>query len=118
MASTNTTAKAADKAEQEPTVAPAGDHDRVTMLSLRADGSPDQTAPEIVGDKAVAEAATKRQFAERAVSAADDAARRANQEADKAPQDPTISALQEEHEKVAAAAESTAAAVVEQLHQG
>lgn len=112
MATTTTAAKA------DQPVAPAGDHDRVTMLSLRADGTPDQTAPEIVGDKGVAEAATKRQFAERAVSAADDAARRANQEADKAPQDPTISALQEEHEKVAAAAESTAAAVVEQLHQG
>ena len=50
-------------------------HDRVAMLSLKADGTPDQTNPEMIGDKEFSIEATKRQFAEHAVSAADDAKR-------------------------------------------
>jgi hypothetical protein len=52
-----------------------GAHDRVAMLSLRADGTPDQTNPEIIGDKDAAVAAAKVQFAQQAVSAVDEAKR-------------------------------------------
>jgi len=31
------------------------DHDRVVMLSLRADGTPDQIDPELIGQPVVAE---------------------------------------------------------------
>jgi len=48
-----------------------GAHDRVQMLSLKADGSPDQLNPEIIGDKEVAIEAAKVQFAQQAVSAVD-----------------------------------------------
>jgi hypothetical protein len=48
-----------------------GDHDRVAMLSLQADGTPDQHNPEIIGDKDAAIKATKVQFAQQAVSAVD-----------------------------------------------
>jgi hypothetical protein len=48
-----------------------GDHDRVAMLSLRADGVPDQYAPEVIIDEDAAVRAAKVQFAEQAVSAAD-----------------------------------------------
>ncbi|MEI4273921.1 hypothetical protein TEK04_19545 [Klenkia sp. LSe6-5] len=48
-----------------------GDHDRVAMLSVRADGTADQYDPEIVVDVAVARAATREQFTQQAVSAAD-----------------------------------------------
>jgi hypothetical protein len=48
-----------------------GDHDRVQMLSLKADGTPDQHNPEIIGDKDVALEAAKEQFKQQAVSAAD-----------------------------------------------
>lgn len=92
-------------------------HDRVTMLSLKADGTPDQTNPEIIGDKEVALKATKRQFAEQAVSAADDARRASEQPAEKVDQDPTIAAAKVEHDKIAAAAEKAAEATVEKLHQ-
>lgn len=94
----------------------ATQHDRVVMLSLKADGTPDQVDPEIIGDKEVALKATKRQFAEQAVSAADEAKRRAEQSAaESVKQDPTIAATQAEHEKIAAAAEKSAAATIEQL---
>ena len=48
-----------------------GQHDRVQMLSLKADGTPDQINPEIIGDKDTAIAAAKVQFAQQAVSAVD-----------------------------------------------
>jgi hypothetical protein len=48
-----------------------GDHDRVAMLSLRADGTPDQHNPELLGDRDTALRAARRQFAEQAVSAVD-----------------------------------------------
>lgn len=96
--------------------------DRVAMLSLNKDGSPDQVNPEVIGNKDFAVAAAKRQFAEQAVSAADDAARVAAAleaaDASTVKQDPTIAELQKEHEKVASAAEKRAESVVGDLHQG
>jgi hypothetical protein len=108
--------------------APAGvtpPHDRVVGLSLRSDGTPDQNNPELIGDKDAAMAATKKQFAEFAVSAADAEARRAAgigteaaPTADGSTGDTAIDQVKAEHEKVAAAAESAAEALVNQLHQG
>ena len=98
-----------------------GDHDRVAMLSLKADGTPDQHNPEIIGDKDAAIAATKVQFAQQAVSAVD-AEKRAElglggtDEGDTS--DAKIDKLKAEHDKVGAAAEKRAEAVVEKLHQG
>ena len=96
-----------------------GDHDRVAMLSLNADGTPDQTNPEIIGDKDAALAAAKEQFAQQAVSAVDTA----NNDpvsgvVEDAPQDPSIEAAQKEHEKAAKAAEKAAEAAVNALHKG
>jgi pectin methylesterase-like acyl-CoA thioesterase len=48
-----------------------GAHDRVAMLRLNADGTVDQTAPELVGEPEFVAEAAKRQFAEQAVSATD-----------------------------------------------
>lgn len=101
----------------ENTVNPAA-HDRVVMLSLKADGTPDQLNPEIVGDKEFAVEAAKRQFAEQAVSAADEAQRSAAADVTKVAQDPAIAATQKEHEKIAAAAEKSAASVIDGLHKG
>jgi hypothetical protein len=111
-----------------------GDHDRVQMLSLHADGTPDQHNPEIIGDKDAALAAAKRQFAEQAVSAADVEARGVTsgpvtiigQPGDKPDkvvpattdatgQDPTVKALTEVHEAAAKAAEAAAEKAVEAL---
>ena len=94
-------------------------HDRVVMLSLRADGTPDQINPEIIGDKEVAKEAAKRQFAEQAVSSADDAKRKADAASgvEHVEQDPTIAAAQAEHEKIAAAAEKAATATIDKLHK-
>ena len=111
------TSSAAKKAAND--VPQGGDHDRVQMLSLRADGSPDQHNPEIVGDKDVAVAAAKRQFAEQAVSAVDVAERGVTAGgADEVPQDPAIEKLKKAHESAAAAAEKRAESVVSSLHQG
>lgn len=97
-----------------------GDHDRVQMLSLKADGTPDQHNPEIIGDKDVAVAAAKEQFRQQAVSAADvaDAPAGGGSTVEDAEQDPKIEAAQKEHEKVADAAEKRASEVVEKLHKG
>jgi tRNA A37 methylthiotransferase MiaB len=94
-----------------------GDHDRVQMLSLRADGTPDQHNPEIVGDRDAVLAATKEQFKQQAVSAADAANAPAGggTTVEDAPQDPAIEAAQKEHEKVAAAAEKAAEKAVDAL---
>ena len=92
-------------------------HDRVAMLSLKADGTPDQTNPEIIGDKDFAVEAAKRQFAEQAVSVADDA-KRATDKAEAAAavkQDPTIEATKKQHDKLQAAAEKSAVETVERL---
>ena len=96
-----------------------GDHDRVQMLSLKADGTPDQHNPEIIGDKDVAIAAAQEQFKQQAVSAADvaNAPAGGGTTVEDAKQDPKIAAAQKEHEKVAGAAEKRATAVVEKLHK-
>ena len=109
--------KTADVAANEK-LPEGGDHDRVSMLSLRADGTPDQHNPEIIGDKDVAVAAAKEQFAQQAVSAADVAAVDGGSTVEDAPQDPSIAEAEAEHKKVAEAAEKRAEATVEQLHKG
>ncbi|HEY1178603.1 MAG TPA: hypothetical protein VGF17_20810 [Phytomonospora sp.] len=114
MAQANSTTDKANTA-----VPNQGDHDRVQMLSLRADGTPDQHNPEIIGDKDAAVAAAQEQFKQQAVSAADVAnAGSGGTTVEDAPQDPTIEAAAKEHEKVAAAAEKAAAKVVDSLRQG
>lgn len=96
-------------------------HDRVVGLSLRSDGTPDQNDPEIIGPKDAAAEATKKQFAEWAVSAVD-AEKRAElglggtDEGDTS--DAKIDALKKEHDKAAAAAEKTAESLVNSLHNG
>lgn len=98
-----------------------GDHDRVVMLSLRADGTPDQHNPEIIGDKEFAVESAKRQFAEQAVSAADVAERGASAApagAELVGQDPEIERMQGIHASAAAEAEKAAQSTVESLHQG
>lgn len=122
MAETKTTATAATGPVVPSATVP---HDRVVGLSLRKDGTPDQNNPELIGDKDAAMAATKKQFAEFAVSAADAEARRAagiGTEAAPPPEgstgDAAIDKVKAEHEKVAAAAESAAEALVESLHKG
>lgn len=98
-----------------------GDHDRVVMLSLKSDGTPDQHNPEFIGDKETALAATKEQFAQQAVSAVD-AEKRAELglggDEDGDTSDAKIDALKAEHDKVAEAAEKRAEKVVNSLHQG
>jgi hypothetical protein len=95
----------------------AGVHDRVAMLSLRADGTPDQTAPEIIGDKDAAVAAAKVQFAQQAVSAVDEA-RRAEERANggEVAEDPSIAEARKAHESARKSAESKAESVVKSLH--
>ena len=99
--------------------AKGGDHDRVTMLSLRADGSPDQIHPEIIGDKDAAIAATAEQFKQQAVSAADREIRGVSSDEDVTDvEDPTVAELKKAHEAAAKGADSAAKSVVESLHQG
>lgn len=92
-----------------------GDHDRVVMLSLRADGTPDQHNPEIIGDKEFALEATKQQFREQAVSAVDQAERGVSSDAGGAEpveQDPAIAEMQKKHEAAEKAADSAAESAV------
>jgi hypothetical protein len=97
-----------------------GDHDRVVMLSLNADGTPDQHNPEIIGDKEFAVDAAKAQFAQQAVAAVD-AEKRAElglggtEDGDTS--DAKIDKLKAEHDKVAASAEKRAESVVNALHK-
>lgn len=99
--------------------AKGGDHDRVTMLSLRADGTPDQINPEIIGDKDAAIAATTEQFKQQAVSAADREIRGvSSDEGASTTEDPTVEELKKAHEAAAKGADSAAKAVVESLHKG
>lgn len=113
------TAKDTEKAVNP--LANEGDHDRVTMLSLNADGTPDQHNPEIIGDKDAAIAATKEQFKQQAIAAVD-AEKRAElglagtEEGDTS--DAAIDKLKAAHDKTAAAAEKRAESVVESLHKG
>lgn len=113
--------KPESKRQAANTAAKEGDHDRVVMLSLRADGTPDQHNPEIIGDKEFAVAAAKEQFAQQAVASVD-AEKRAElglagaDEGDTS--DALIDALKAEHDKVAQAAESRAESVINSLHKG
>lgn len=113
--------KTSTKVDTDQPVVKTGDHDRVVMLSLRADGTPDQYDPEIIGDKDTAIEAAKRQFAEVAVAAVD-ADRRAElglaRSTDTDTSDALIDKLKAEHEKAATAAEKQAESVVNSLHKG
>ncbi|MDR7278930.1 hypothetical protein [Catenuloplanes atrovinosus] len=102
------------------TAVPAhGDRDRVAMLSLRADGTPDQHRPEIIGDREFALAATREQFTQQAVSAVDQRERAATDPvAETVEQDPAIAKLQEAHQAAATAAEAAAQATVDALLVG
>ena len=97
-----------------------GDHDRVQALSIRKDGTLDQSPDvEIIGDKDAALEATKEQFRQIAVSAVD-AEKRAELGLAGSPDegdtsDGAIDALRKEHEKAEAAAEKKAEAVVNSL---
>lgn len=115
MAQANTSTEKANTA-----VPNQGDHDRVQMLSLKADGTPDQHNPEIIGDKATAVAAAQEQFKQQAVSAADvlSAPSGGGTTVEDAPQDPAIEAKVKEHDKVAKAAEKAAEKVINDLHKG
>lgn len=112
-------AEASTTPKQKNEVPHQGDHDRVQMPSVKADGTLDQHNPELIGDKDTTVAAVKEQFKQQAVSAAD----RANAPTgggtvvEDAPQDPSIAKAQKEHEKVAAAAEKAAEKVVNELHK-
>jgi hypothetical protein len=95
----------------------SGAHDRVAMLSLRADGTPDQVAPEIIGDKNAAVAAAKEQFAQQAVSAVDEAQRlEARAGSGEVAEDPSIAEAKKVHDAAAKAAESKAESVVNGLY--
>lgn len=105
------------EAKGNTAVPSGGDHDRVQMLSLSKDGTPDQHNPEIIGDKDVAIAAAKQQFAEQAVSAVDVEKRGATVDtgAETLEQDPSIAELQKAHEAAASAAEKAAESAVNSL---
>lgn len=112
MASTQNTAPVNKAAK-------GGDHDRVAMLSLKADGSPDQHDPEFIGDKDAAVAATAEQFRQQAVSAADVRVRGVSSEGEvSTTEDPTVAEIKKAHEDAAKGAESAAKSVVDSLHQG
>ena len=118
----DTTPKAdAPKAAANTAVPAHGDHDRVAMLSLKADGTPDQFRPELLDEEAALRA-SKTQFVEQAVSAADVAGEAARRAEEGAPgvdpdgkQDPTIAKAQDEHEATAKAAEAAAEKAVKAL---
>lgn len=101
-------------------VAKHADHDRVVMLSLKADGTPSENNPEIIGNPAFALDAAKRQFAEQAVSGVDVEERGVESPhgtvVKDAPQDPSIKRLQDKHEAATKAAHTAAEKVVKALH--
>jgi|tagenome__1003787_1003787.scaffolds.fasta_scaffold20816881_1 hypothetical protein len=118
---TKETKKEVEEAKASTDAAPAADHDRVAALSRRADGTPDQYSPEIIGDKDQAIAYSQEQLRQQAVSAVDTAARRGGTTdtvVEDAPEDPTIAALKKDHDAVAEAATAQAAKEVEELHKG
>ena len=86
----------------------SGDHDRVVMLSLKADGTPDQTNPEVIGDKDFAVEAAKEQFRQQAVSAVDQDKRGEVSDAD----------LLKAHKSAEKSAEASAEKVINDLHKG
>lgn len=120
----NPTAKAVedvDAAESVQVAQVAQDGDRVAMLSLGKDGTPDQVNPTLIGDKADALAGAQRQFADQAVSAVDAVARRestalgAPAAQELLEQDPAIAELKAKHDDAAERAQARAGQVVEAL---
>lgn len=99
--------------------ATSGDHDRVQMLSLRKDGTPDQHDPEFLGDYEATLAATQEQFRQQAVSAVDVAERGATAgggfRVEDAPQDPSVEELQKKHQAAEKSANTAAEKVVKGL---
>lgn len=95
-----------------------GDVDRVAMLSLRADGTPDQTAGvELIGDREFAEKVTQEQFRQQAASARHAAADTASA-GDLPPQDvedPTIAERQERNDAAIKDADAAAKSTVDAL---
>ena len=92
-----------------------GQHDRVQMLSLKADGTPDQVNPEIIGDKDVAIAAAKVQFAQQAVSAVDQKMRGVLADD---PQENDDEKLKKAHDSAAKSGEAAAEKTVNALAKG
>lgn len=70
-------------ADQKEPVTADRDHDRVVMLSRRADGTPDQHAPELIGPKDDAVKASAHQIAVQTNADDEAAVRRAKSEVDK-----------------------------------
>lgn len=121
----------ASKSAGNTAVPHQGDHDRVAMLSLKADGTPDQHNPEIIGDPKAATEAAKVQFAEQAVSARDVELRgvtsgavtiigKPDGQADEevpatTGEDPSIAKLTKAHEAAASAGEAAAEKAVKAL---
>jgi hypothetical protein len=109
--------------QDKPTAKAAehGDHDRIVMASRKPDGSMDQISPEFIGDKAVAEAAAKRQLAEQAASAVDVAARGVTSNPEGvggSEPDAEVQALKDTQEEAIKAAESQGVREVQELHRG
>lgn len=110
-----------------------GDHDRIAMLSLNADGTANQHNPEVILSPEAATEASTRQFQEQAVSAVDTEQRivatgeataivgTPEGEPDKVvaaselPQDPSIEAATKEQIEAAQKAGSAAKVVVSKL---
>lgn len=117
MATTNSTPKTKQAEPGNDAVPTEAVHDNIQMASVKADGSLDQVNPVFIGDKDATLAATKEQFKQQAVSAADAQRSPGGTTVEDAPQDPSIAAAQAEHEKVAVQAEKAAEAVVESHFQ-
>lgn len=103
----------------ETAIPGGGPRDRVAMLSVSRDGTPDQHDPEIIGDKEFALAATKEQFRQQAVSAVDDEKRPelfgTLGAAEEVGQDPKIEELQKAHQAAEKSAEGAAESAVNAL---
>lgn len=114
--------KTAASVSTDKPVVTTNDHDRVVGLSIAKDGTLDQNAPEIIGDKEVALETTKEQFRRIAVAAVDAEKRPelglagSTDEGDTS--DAQIDKLKAEHEKAEAAAEKKAESVVNALYNG
>lgn len=100
----------------EKAVSIEGVGDRVHMLSLKADGTPDQTNPSFI-DAEASEAATVEQFKQQAVSAKDVELRTPEppEEGDSGADQPEIKKLVKAHEGAAKKAESAAKAALKNL---
>jgi len=124
----------ASQVEKANKVPYQGDHDRVAMLSLNADGTADQHNPEVIIDQDAAVEAAQVQFAQQAVSAVD-VEKRGVSSADSVlvgqedgstkeigvgdvPQDPSIEELKKAHDQAAKSAESAAKSAVSSFVKG